>query len=108
MSKSVQVAATIPNSGFAQDAEWLASDYEATDVGKLRFNIAVDSAVIVEYTLNSGTDWVTINEGDALVADASYGFSIYIRAGDLVNFKSPSAGTTTVIIGRLDLITDEG
>jgi len=44
----------------------------------------------------------------AILVNAGYGFDIYVRAGDQINFRSPTSGTTTLVLGRLDSIKDEG
>jgi len=43
-----------------------------------------------------------------LKANCSYGFDIYVRAGDLINFRTPTVGGITLLLGRLDSIKDEG
>ncbi len=108
MPKSISIAVDIPQTAFAQDIEWLSTDYRVDDLGKFRCNIVVSSEVAVDYTINSGTNWIKINAGDNLLANCGYGFDIYVRAGDLINFRTPTAGGTTVILGRLDSIKDEG
>jgi len=108
MPKTIQIAFDIPTGNFIQNAEWLGTDFAVTDLGKFRCNIVVSTASAVDYTINSGANWIKINEGKALVANAGYGFDIYVRAGDQINFRSPTSGTTTLVLGRLDSIKDEG
>ena len=99
MPKSISIAVDIPQTTFAQNVEWLASDFAVDDLGKFRCNIVTNNAVAVDYTVNSGGDWIKINEGKPLVANAGYGFDLYVRAGDLLNFRTPTGGGTTVILG---------
>lgn len=108
MPKSIQIALDITPTGYAQNVEWLSQDYNVDDLGKFRVNIVTSTASVVEYTVDSGANWIKINEGKALVVNCGYGFDIYVRAGDQINFRSPTVGTTTVILGRLDSIKDEG
>ena len=108
MPKTIQIAFDIPAGSFAQNAEWLVSDFKCVDLGKFRVNIVVSTASVVEYTVDSGTNWIKINEGKALVINAGYGFDVYVRAGDQMNFRSPTSGTTTLVLGRLDSIRNEG
>ena len=108
MPKTIRIALDIPAGPHSQNAEWLASDHAVDDLGKYRCNIALEEARVFQFTVNSGTKWISINAGDPLVANSSYGFDIYVRAGDLINFRSPTAGTTTVALGRLDSVKDEG
>lgn len=108
MPKSISIALNIPVGAKAQNVEWLTTDYRVDDIGKFRCNVATSTAVVVEYTIDSGSNWLKINAGDALVANCSYGFDIYVRPADLLNFRTATAGGTTVILGRLDSIKDEG
>ena len=108
MPKSINIAFDIPNGAKTQNTEWLAQDFFVDDLGKFRFNICVTPTAVVEYTVNGGANWMNINANDPLVANGSYGFDIFVRVQDLINFRTPTAGGTTVILGRLDSIKDEG
>lgn len=108
MTKSIHIAFNIPTGAKAQDTEWLVSDYYADDVGKYRCNLAISTNGLVQYTVDGGTTWLYINKGSKLKANSSYGFDIYTRAGDLINFKCPDIGGTTLLLGRLDTIKHEG
>ncbi len=108
MTKSIHIAFDIPAGAKAQNAEWLATDYYANDVGKYRCNLAISTNGMVQYTVDGGTNWMFINKGAALKANSSYGFDIYTRAGDQINFRCPDVGGTTLILGRLDTIKHEG
>lgn len=111
MPKSIVIAVDIPSGVKGEDAKWLATDFAATDLGKFRCNIVISNAKRVEYTINGGvaeTDWYLINGGANLKPQCAYGFDIYVRAGDLINFRCPDAGGTTLRLGRLDSIKDEG
>ena len=108
MPKSIHLVETITNGAKAQDAKWITPDDKLIDdIGKWRGNIAIDIDARVQYTVNGGTDWLLINEGVDLKASCSYGFDIYVRAGDLVNFNTPDTGVT-LLLGRMDSIKDEG
>lgn len=108
MPKSINIAFDIPTGAKTQNEEWLTEDFFVDDLGKFRFNIVVNSAVVVEYTVDSGNNWIKINAGDALIANCSYGFDLYVRATDLINLRTPTVNGTTLILGRLDSIKDEG
>ena len=108
MTKSINIDFDIQNGAKAKDVEWLGTDFAVDDLGKFRFNICVTPSAIVEYTVNSGDDWMNINAGDALSNNGAHGFDIYVRAGDLINFRTPTTGGTTVVLGRLDSVKDEG
>jgi hypothetical protein len=107
MPKSIQIAVDIPTGVKAQNVEWM-NDYAVDDLGKFRCNIAVSSESVVEFTVDSGSNWIMLNAGNDLLANCSYGFDIYVRAGDLINFRTPTVGGTTVILARLDSVKDEG
>ena len=108
MPKSITVALDIPAGTFGQNVEWLGTDHRVDDLGKYRVNVVVSTESVVEYTLNSGTLWIKINEGQALKIRGGYGFDIYVRANDRLNFRSPTSGTTTLSLLRVDSIKDEG
>ena len=87
----------------AANAEWLAEDYAPdVQVGKAvdlicQFSLSAD--VVVEVTLNSGTDWTKLNSGVALGVDQLKQFDVFATNGDLVNFRTATVGGTTVDIG---------
>ena len=111
MPKTIQIAVDIPSGVKGEDVKWLASDFAVTDLGKFRCNIVLAADNSVEYTVNGGAtdaDWFLINSGDDLLSQCSYGFDIYVRAGDLINFRCPDVGGTTLRLGRLDSVKDEG
>jgi hypothetical protein len=107
MPKSIQIAVDIPTGSKTQNVKWM-NDYAVDDLGKFRCSLAVDTDSVIEYTVNGGTDWLKLQGGENLLANCSYGFDIYVRAGDLINFRTPTAGGATVLLGRLDSIKDEG
>ncbi len=111
MSKSIQIAVDIPNGAKAQNAKWLTNDYYVEDLGKFRCNFVLNTDARIEYTLTGGAvdpdDWFLINDGNDFKAQRSYGHDIYVRAGDLLNFRTPDTGVI-VRLGRCDSIKDEG
>ena len=111
MPKTIQIAVDIPSGVKGEDVKWLVTDFAVDDLGKFRCNIIISGANKVEYTVNGGAtdaDWFLINGGANLKAQVSYGFDIYVRAGDLINFRTPDVGGTTLRLGRLDSVKDEG
>ena len=92
----------------AQNIEWFSSDLKRNQTTKFRVNIALDTSVVIEITKDSGTTWVTLNGGVALVLDSEYTFDIPIRTGDLFNIRIPTGGGATVHWCRIDRINTEG
>ena len=107
MPKSIQIAKDISTGAKAQNTPWLDPDHYIDDLGKWRCNLAVSVDARVQYTINGGTTWLFINDGVNLKANCSYGFDIYVRAGDQINFRTPDIGVT-LLLGRMDSIKDEG
>ena len=89
----------------AQNAEWGATDYTPdVAVGKsmnLILQVSVSAAVIVEVTLDSGSNWTALNSGVAIPIDQLFQFDIFATNGDLVNFRTPTVGGATIDIGYL-------
>ena len=111
MPITIQIGLDIPSGFKEEDVKWLAADFKCIDTGKFRCNIIVSGDNKVEYTVNGGAiddDWFLINGGDKLRAQCAYGFDIYVRAGDLLNFRCPDVGGTTLRLGRLDSVRNEG
>ena len=75
-------------------------------ISKFRANIVISIDARVQYTVD-GSTFFLINEGNDLKANCSYGFDIYVRAGDKINFRTPDTGVS-VLLARLDSIKDEG
>ena len=97
----------------AQNAEWFASDIatgadQTLYSSKYRIFVSINAAKVVEVTVDSGTTWVSVNGGVALVAGACYTFDIPTRSGDTFNMRIPTSGGATVNVCRVDEIFSEG
>jgi len=97
----------------AQNAEWFTSDIatgsdQVNYSSKYRILVSINAAKIVEVTLNSGTTWISLNGGSALVANAAYVFDIPTRSGDTFNMRISQSSGATVNICRVDDIFSEG
>lgn len=92
----------------AQNAEWLAQDLIPTKTGKVRITVCLDTAVVVEVSIDGGTKFVGLNQNIALVADGLYIFDVGVRVGDKFNVRIPTAGGATIVICRLDVVSGEG
>jgi hypothetical protein len=94
----------------AQNAEWFASDVEVGVQNNkaldfiVQFSVSVTPAV-VEVTLDSGTVWSALNSGVAIPVGKLFTFEVFVKQGDLVNFRATNSSGTTVdicyIIGDL-------
>ena len=83
---------------FAEDITVLTSDQTRGTTIVLDFSYSVSS--VIEYTLDSGTTWVSFNQGVALVG----GQSRYLRVttGVQVNFRAKTAGNLNrCIVGEV-------
>lgn len=85
--------------------EWFTADVNDPQVptGLTReqfIHFAIDTDSVVQYTLDSGANWVNFNSGAAIEAGDAFIFSYFVRAGDLVNIRATQA--VTVIIARID------
>jgi hypothetical protein len=94
----------------AQNAEWFASDVtpqnDSAYTAMFFVSFSIDAAVGVEYTLDSGSSWVTLHDeqgGTTFAADEGYsGLPILLRSGDTFNMRSPTAGGGTLAYCRID------
>lgn len=87
--------------------EWFTSDVSDDLVPlnlsrQILIHLAINTASVVEYTLDSGTNWVAFNNKQQLDSNTGYEFSMRIRNGDLFNIRA--TGALTVIFARVDLI----
>lgn len=81
---------------FNADEEWLAEDLtvllSSTDVlATLVIDFAFNTLSVVEYTLDSGANWIAFNNGDPVVGGQSR--FIDVTTGLLVNFRAKDSGT---------------
>jgi len=77
------------------DAEWFAEDIivklsNTNVLGTIVVDFAFSVSAVIEYTLNSGTNWIAFNNGDEVVG----GQSRFIDVTDevVVNFRSKASG----------------
>lgn len=96
----------------AVNDEWFATDLDpgerATRASKFKVTIAVDAAVIIETTNDSGTNWCALNAGVALAVNNLYTFDVAVRNGDKFNMKTSTTGGCTILICRVDEVIGEG
>lgn len=77
------------------DVEWFAEDItvllSSVDIlGTLVVDFAFDVSSVVEYTLDSGDNWIAFNNGAAVVGGQSR--FIDVTTGVLVNFRAKTGG----------------
>lgn len=85
--------------------EWFTTDVDDTRVlaGLTReqfIHFAIDTDSVVQYTLDSGSNWINFNSGEIISANDGFIFSYFVRNGDLVNIRATQA--LTVIFARVD------
>ncbi len=78
------------------DVEWFAEDItvllsNVDVIGTLVVDFAFSISTIVEYTLDSGANWIAFNNGDAVVGGQSR--FIDVTDGVQVNFRVKTGGT---------------
>ncbi len=78
------------------DVEWFDEDItillsNTNILGTIVVDFAFDVSSIVEYTLNSGANWIAFNNGDPVVGGQSR--FIDVTNGLQVNFRAKTAGT---------------
>lgn len=92
----------------AQNVEFFASDiFSSVEDGmatKIRVTMAFSvTPPIVEVTFNSGTDWFQLNSGAAIPVGQLFSFDLPgVDNTDLINFRTPTAGGTTLKYFRVD------
>ena len=108
MGISTQYQRADEDGAKTQNTEWLAADLiPAVDDGKAtiyRVTMAfLVTAPIVEVTYDSGTTWHQLNSGAAIPINRLFSFDLSgLNNGDLVNFRTPTSGGTTLNIFRVD------
>ena len=98
------VLSTIFNLARIANQEWFASDISLSGLiagqgATAEIHFAVTPRRKIEYTLDSGTTWVTLNNDLNVEADSGQVFTIPMIFGDLLNFRSAQA--LTVIFARV-------
>jgi len=63
-------------------------------------HFALNTTSIVQYTLDSGVNWVNFNNGAPIDANNGFIFEYFARGADAVNIRCPIA--LTVIFARID------
>ncbi len=98
------------NETKAQDVEWFATDVgqaaeAAGEARKVRIYYTTSLAVLIEYTLDSGSTWKQL---ELLSAVDTYKAPVYIpiRDGDLFNMRHGTAATTPTVVCRVDIVTE--
>ena len=89
----------------AANAEWFAADLTVNeDAEHWIVQYSTSAAVIVGVTYNSGTAWNNITT--ITVADTINIEHLYVKKGDLVNFRTVTVGGATVDICNVIKLED--
>lgn len=77
--------------------EWFGTDLEANEgLGqgeKWTMHLSINTTTLVQYTLDSGSTWISFNSGADLVANAGYEFTFIVDGADTINFRALLAVT---------------
>ena len=93
---------------FAQNTEFFGTDLTMDYSNKeepARFIITYmtsTAGTTLDVSLDSGGTWGTLNSSAVIPTSAPFELSIMVRAGDLVNFRTATAGGATVVYIRVD------
>ncbi len=82
------VAKTSDEEWFAEDITILLSSVDV--LGTIVVDFAFDVSTVVEYTLDSGANFIAFNQGAAVVGGQSR--FIDVTTGNLVNFRAKTGG----------------
>lgn len=92
------------------NTEWLAADLipdvdtDKATTFKVTMAFSV-TAPVVEVTYDSGTTWVALNGGGVIPISQLFSFELPgLNKDDLVNFRTPTTGGTTLDIFRVDAL----
>ncbi len=84
----------------ALDAEWFTTDISPKkgqqEVNEISISLSTSTPTLVEISFNSGTDWELLFEVADQVANKLIHTKVDVEQGDLINFRSNTAGGTTV------------
>jgi len=88
----------------AANAPWFNSDItNLNDSEDLVIHITIGTASIVQYTLDGGTNWINLNNGENLVAGSGYTFVMQVMKDDAFNLRhiNTAEGDVNIVIARL-------
>jgi hypothetical protein len=88
----------------ATNAPWFDSDItNLNDFWNLVIHITIGTASVVQYTLDGGTKWINLNNGENLVAGSDYTFIMQVMKGDAFNLRhtNTAEGDVNIVIARL-------
>ncbi len=88
----------------AANAPWFDSDItNLNDSWDLVIHITIGTASVVQYTLDGGTKWINLNNGENLVAGSGYTFIMQVMKDDAFNLRhiNTTAGEINIVIARL-------
>lgn len=75
-----------------------------TRPSSLRLHIAQTGITKIEYTVDDGTTWIKLNDGDDILSAVGKVFLIPIRDDSLFNLRNKS--TSTIIVCEVDEIRE--
>jgi len=88
----------------AANAPWFDSDItNLNDSWNLVIHITIGTTSVVQYTLDGGTNWINLNNGENLVAGSGYTFVMQVMKDDAFNLRhtNTAEGDVNIVIARL-------
>ena len=84
-----------PTGTKAQNVDWIADKTPIREDGTILISVSLETSVIVETTLD-GTNYETMNDGNALTAKARYRWEIDVDNTMTFNIRTPDAAGVTI------------
>lgn len=97
-----------------QNTEWFSSDLttettsEQFSASKFRITIGITAEKKVQVTLDSGSNWLYLNSGDAIKADSLYVFDVPVRQDSNFNMRTDETGGCTIAVCNVSEVSMEG
>ncbi len=105
----VQVPAAETSGSKAANAEWLSSDITplSDSVNVVRLFLSLDKSAIIEFTLDSGSNWFTLKDKASVTANEALILYVPMKPGDNLNFRTTETGGATLNFFRADYVGSE-
>lgn len=92
-----QITVTDGNDWFATGLSPITPSSNGNKPAKITIQMSVTTGVSIEVTLDGGTNYAIINDGEALTANSLYRFAVTLRMTDIFNIRTVSGSAATDI-----------